>query len=147
MHRTVLAAITAAVLTACSSQVNVKEQIALAETAIVEEDAESTRRYCDRLLADSAAYRSLEATDMARLSILYMQINERTDDHEAVDIAADCFRDAFLLDADSARIYYESLTPDNLKYAMALSSIVSSMDNPHRLDLLGEESSEFADSL
>ncbi|MDE6430446.1 MAG: hypothetical protein K2K65_04680, partial [Duncaniella sp.] len=72
----------------------------------------------------------MEATQMARLSILYMQLNERTDDPNDVEYAVQCFRDAYKINSDSAKAYYSSLPYDQEKYAMTLSTIVHTLDNP-----------------
>ncbi|MCM1163975.1 MAG: hypothetical protein NC339_06990 [Muribaculaceae bacterium] len=138
--------LTIIVFSSCNSG-NLSERVAAAEMAMAAEDVEMTRKLCDDIMSDSVARGSVTATELARLSILYMQLNERTDDHEAVDLAADCYREAFKANADSARRFYESLPVDEVKYIMTLSSIVHSMDNPHQLEDYPDESHEFADSL
>lgn len=70
---------------------------------------------------------------MARLSILYMQLNERTDDPEDVEYAVQCFREAFKINADSAKAYYSSLPVEQDKYAMTLATIVHTLDNPREI--------------
>ena len=137
----------AAALTSCDSHRSVADQVAEAEMAMVGFDVASTRQICDRIMTDSVARGSITATELARLSILYMQLNELTDDHEAVDLAADCFREAFQQNADSARIFYENLPVSLDKYVMTLSSIVHSMDNPKQLEGFSEGNHEFADSI
>lgn len=64
------------------------------------------------------------------LSILYMQLHDRTDDPDALQLATRCYREAFETNADSARMYYEHLPVDQDKYAMTLATIVSTLDNP-----------------
>lgn len=134
-------------LVACDGHHSVSEQVASAEMAMAAEDVVSTRRMCDDILADSVARGSITATELARLSILYMQLNERTDDHEAVDLAADCYREAFRANADSARRFYENLPVDQDKYVMTLASIVHAIDNPRDLDDYPDESHEYTDSI
>lgn len=136
----------AMMLTACGSG-NISERVSTAEMALAAEDVEMTRKLCDDIMADSVAKGSITATELARLSILYMQLNERTDDHEAVELAANCYREAFKANADSARHFYETLPIEDVKYAMTLSSIVQSMDNPSQIDEYPDESQEYADSL
>jgi hypothetical protein len=140
-------AIAAAVITSCDSGRPVSDQVAEAEMAMAASDVASTRRICDQILSDSVAKGSITATELARLSILYMQLNELTDDHEAVDLAADCYREAFQANPDSARMFYQELPVGQDKYVMTLSSIVHSMDNPKQLDGYSDESHEFADSI
>lgn len=138
----------AATCMSCGGRHSISEQVASAEMAMAAEDVVSTRQLCDNILRDSTARGSVTATELARLSILYMQLNERTDDHEAVDLAAECYREAFQANADSARYFYENLPVDEEKYVMTLSSIVHSMDNPHPIEGYPEDDAhEFADSI
>ncbi|MCH5327003.1 MAG: hypothetical protein J1E29_07365 [Duncaniella sp.] len=109
---------------------SLSDKVATAELVMSAEDVVSARRICDDILSDTVTKGTATATELARLSILYMQINERTDDNEAVELAAGCYRDAFQVNADSARWFYDNLPVDQLKYAMMLSSIVHSVDNP-----------------
>lgn len=143
----IIPALAGFLLSACSDSTSVSERVAAAEMAYAAEDVASTRRIIDDIMSDPAAKGSVTATELARLSILYMQLNDRTDDHEAVDLAADCYREAYLADADSAAYYYNHLPADNQKYAMALASIVHSMDNPKSLHDITEQDREFPDSI
>lgn len=136
----------AGLLTACGSG-NISERVSTAEMAMASEDVEMTRKLCDDIMSDSVAKGSITATELARLSILYMQLHERTDDPEAVELAANCYREAFLANADSARHYYETLPVEDEKYVMTLSSIVRTMDNPSQLEDYLDESREYEDSL
>lgn len=149
MHRLIYIIILSAVaiISGCNRTDSSANQVAMAELAMADDDVSATRQICDGIMNDSIAKSGIAATEMARLSILYMQLYERTDDHEAVDLAAECYRESFLINSDSARLFFESLPPDHIKYVMALSSIVSSIDNPYPLDSLGEFSHEFADSI
>jgi len=140
-------AIAGAILSACSDKSSVSDRVAAAEMAFAAEDVASTRRIIDNIMADSTAKGSVTATELARLSILYMQLNDRTDDHEAVDLAADCYREAYRANADSAASFYTHVSADNQKYVMALTSIVHSMDNPKSLDDITEQDHEFPDSI
>lgn len=133
-------------LVSCGSD-TMSERIAAAEMAFAAEDVESTRKLCDDIMSESSANGSVTATELARLSILYMQLNDRTDDQEAVKLAADCYKEAFQANADSARAYYESLPPDEVKYAMTLSSIVHAIDNPKAIEDYTDESHEYVDSI
>lgn len=134
------------VLASCSGGGSVSERVADAEMAYAAEDVALTRRIVDDIVSDPTAKGSITATELARLSILYMQLNDRTDDHEAVDLAADCYREAYRANPDSAAWFYTHLSSDDQKYVMVLASIVHSMDNPKSLDDITEDH-EFADSI
>ena len=113
---------------ACGQNDSVAEQVASAEMAMAESDVVTTRNICDGLM--NRDHGSYVATELARLSILYMQLHDRTDDPDALQLATRCYRDAFETNADSARMYYEHLPVDQDKYAMTLATIVSTLDNP-----------------
>ena len=134
------------VLASCSGGGSVSERVADAEMAYAAEDVALTRRIVDDIVSDPTAKGSITATELARRSILYMQLNDRTDDHEAVDLAADCYREAYRANPDSAACFYTHLSSDDQKYVMVLASIVHSMDNPKSLDDITEDH-EFADSI
>lgn len=124
----------------CHGDHSISEDVSTAELAMATNDVEATREICDNLFGNEDKS-AISATEWARLSILYMQLNERTDDPEVIEYAAQCYREAFRNNADSARIFYENLPVDDDKYVMTLSSIVHSLDNPteipadHDLDL------------
>ncbi|WP_297071813.1 hypothetical protein [uncultured Duncaniella sp.] len=122
----------ALMLGACGGSDSVSDQISSAELALANENVSATRELCNHILKNKGNS-GMEAKQMARLSILYMQLNERSDDPEDVEYAVQCFRDAFSINADSARAYYTSLPYDQDKYAMTLSTIVHTLDNPREI--------------
>lgn len=63
-----------------------------------------------------------------------MQLYDRTDEAEALDLAIRCYRSAFSENADSAKYYYSHLPVDQDRYAMSLSTLVQSIDNPSKVD-------------
>lgn len=118
------------VLTAsCNGSHSISEDVATAELALASDDVSATREICDKLVGASSKD-NVSATEWARLSLLYMQLNDRTDDPEVVGLAAKCYREAFTVNADSARMFYQNLPVEDDKYVMTLSSIVHSLDNP-----------------
>lgn len=142
-----LSLLPALLFVSCDGEKSVSDKVADAELAMAEEDVESTRSIADDILSHRKNNGGITATELARLSILYMQLNDRTDDSESVDLAADCYREAFEANADSAAAFYHNLPVDQLKYAMVLASIVHSADNPDSLEEYPDESLEFTDSV
>jgi len=118
--------------TACGNSRSVADEISAAELALVNDDADAARSLCNGILSHMDK-KPIAATQFAHLSILYMQLNERTDNPEDIGLAARCFREAFRIDADSASAYYSTLPVDQDKYAMTLSSIVHILDNPQEI--------------
>lgn len=131
------------IMCSCHSNHSISEDVATAELAMATNEVEAAREICDNLFGKEDKS-GISATEWARLSILYMQLNERTDDPEVIEYASQCYREAFKNNADSARIFYQNLPVDDDKYAMTLSSIVHSLDNPtdipadHDLDVEGD---------
>lgn len=119
-------------LGSCGNGHSVSEQFAAAEVAIADEDMTATRDICTGILT-TAEKQGIEASDYARLSIIYMQLNDRTDNPDDIQLAAQCYREAFKLNADSARNYYRTLPVEQEKYAMTLSTIVHALDNPQEI--------------
>lgn len=122
----------ALMLISCGSKTSIKEDIASAELSMANEDMMATRNMCEALMSRSEKT-AMEASDYARLSILYMQLNERTDNPSDIEYATQCFRQAYKLNSDSAAFFYSSLPVDQEKYAMTLATIVHSLDNPREI--------------
>ena len=125
----ICAAMTALALTSCGGS-DVSERISSAEMAYAIEDADVSRRICDEIMDDKSRDNSLTATQLGRMSILYMQLYDRTDDADALDMATQCYRSAFETDADSATYFYTHLPVEQDKYGMSLTTLVQSIDNP-----------------
>lgn len=119
------------ILAGCHGNHSISEDVATAELAMASNDITATREICDRLVnAPQESRNGVSAKEWARLSMLYMQLNERTDDPEVVELAAQCYKEAFKVNSDSAIAYFQNLPVEYDKYAMTLSSIVHSLDNP-----------------
>ena len=116
----------------CGGSDSIAERISAAELALANENVDATRELCGELIGQKDR-QTIEAKQMARLSILYMQLNERTDAPEDVEYAVQCFREAFKLNADSAKAFYSSLPVEQDKYAMTLATIVHTLDNPREI--------------
>lgn len=116
----------------CGGSDSIGERISAAELALANENVDATRELCGEIIGQKDR-QTIEAKQMARLSILYMQLNERTDAPEDVEYAVQCFREAFKLNADSAKAFYSSLPVEQDKYAMTLATIVHTLDNPREI--------------
>lgn len=141
-------AILCCVMSACSNS-SISEQVASAEIAFAGDDVAATRRICDEIVGEHTADGSIVATELGRLSILYMQLYDRTDDADALDQATRCYRMAFEQNADSAAYYYSHLPVEQDKYAISLAGIVNSIDHPAEISDLhdGHEGIGEADSI
>lgn len=110
----------------CASAPDADSYLLQAETAVARGDIETATDAA----ADESHIDDLSAKQLARLSIIYMQIADSGEQDEQVGAAADCYRRAFSVNADSAADYYISLPPQKAQFAMVLSSIVGNHVNP-----------------
>lgn len=133
IHLAICVIVIAMSCAACHGSHSIAEDVATAELAMASDDVTATREICDRLVNTPHDNTSISAKEWARLSMLYMQLNERTDDPEVVELAAQCYKEAFNVNPDSARAYYQNLPVEYDKYAMTLSTIVHSLDNPSEI--------------
>lgn len=107
---------------------NADERIVSAVSALEQGDYNHARSICDALVESDAA---MTPSQLGRVSILYMKINEGIDEQtDDVDKAADCFRRAFEQNADSAVAFYTDCSLDDLRYVMMLTTIVKSIEAP-----------------
>lgn len=133
----------------CHDSHSIAEDVATAELALANDDVSATREICDKLVTTHEEKSSIAANEWGRLSMLYMQLNERTDDPEVVELAAQCYKEAFKVNPDSASAYYQNLPVEYDKYAMTLATIVHSLDNPteipadHDLDVSADTISNY----
>lgn len=127
--RYILYMLLALTVTACGNT-PISERVSSAEIAFAGEDVASARRICDEIMGEHDGDGEIAATELARMSVLYMQLFDRTDDADALDLATRCYRSAYEENADSAAYFYAHLPVDQDKYAMSLATLVQSMDNP-----------------
>ena len=106
------------------------------ETTI--QEAEMAVAQGDMISASSIAYKlskgenltGLTATQLGRLSLIYMQIADSLEPEENISKATEYFRKAYDIDADSASLFYSGVERDRLPHVMMLSTLVSSLDAP-----------------
>lgn len=73
---------------------------------------------------------NLTPRQLGRLSMVYMQLADSTDQGDHVSHATECYRKAFEINPDSAASFYSNISPEHTAHAMLLSSIVHSTDIP-----------------
>ena len=108
-----------------------------------------TTEEIDRSLDAADAYLSDgnldDARKTVRLSLLYMQLSDRSDDPTTVGQAINCHRMAYKANADSAAMLYSTLPVDLDPYGMMLGEIVKQLNSPR--DIPADEPIEPVDSL
>lgn len=104
---------------------NIDTEIQSAEMAIARGDITAATSIANHL-CDNRNLSDLSAKQLARLSMVYMQLADSADVDSNVATAADLYNRAYEMNADSAESYFASLPSDQIPYAMILSSIKES---------------------
>ncbi len=99
------------------------------DDALAQGDMRVARSVAEKLVATDAL-NTLNATDLARLSLAYMQMADNEEENSAlVATAADLYRRSCQANADSARAFYDSLSPEQEALATQLFHIVAATDS------------------
>ncbi len=101
-----------------------------AEAAIALGDMGGAQSVASRMLGDENLSH-LSATQLARLSLVYMQIADSTERENSIAQATDLYRKAYDADADSASLYYAGVSPEMYPYVTMLRTLVGHLDNPY----------------
>lgn len=128
----VIAAALSISLGSCTGSADIESQIRSAEMAVAQGDMTAARSVAAHIVDKENLY-TLPASQLARLSIVYMQLSDYdTDESEnSVSTAAALYRQAYEVDADSAALYFSVVTPDKQPYVQMLSTLVGNIDNPY----------------
>lgn len=125
--RNLIVAVGALLAVGCGGKMNVEDELRSSEMAIVDGDMETASAMASHITENSAE--GLSAKQLARLSIVYMQIADSIDNDTNVATAAELYGRAYASNADSADLYYMSLPSEKIPYAMILSNISGSRSN------------------
>lgn len=135
MKISLLAAMAAALsitLGSCSGATDIESQIRSAEMAVAQGDMTAARSVAAHIV-DKENLLTMPASQLARLSIVYMQLSDYdTDDSESsVSTAAALYRQAYDTNSDSAAHYFSVMPPEKQPYVQMLSTLVGNIDNPY----------------
>lgn len=102
-----------------------------AETALEAGDTEKARALCDEAMASDGTS-ALTASQLARLSIIYMKIADKDthDDGEAVGLAVTAYERAMSTSPDSALLYYSSVDNDDTRHVKMLQQVIRGLELP-----------------
>ncbi len=132
---------TALIVASCgkSARNEAAEGLREAEAAVALGDMEAASSVATKVIGPENLS-NLSATELARLSIVYMQIADRTERESSIAQAADLYRRAFASNPDSAAAFYADVNPDLYPYVTMLKTLVGHLDNPYNpeADSLGE---------
>lgn len=83
-------------------------------------------------ITDGRNLSDLSATQLARLSMVYMQMADESNPEVNTAMATDMYRRAFKASPDSAEAYFSSLPFDKMQYANMLHTLTNSIDSPQK---------------
>lgn len=114
-----------AVCPSCSQSVN--DDISTAELAMNDSQFDLATQICDGIVDDNGL-ESLTSSQLVRLSILYMRLDEKVESGDNATKAANCYRTAYAVNADSAAYYYSSVSTTDMSLVQTLNQLVGRRD-------------------
>ena len=129
-------------LNACSRQLSpeaIEESLRQAEIALAEGDMVAARSVLSNLSIDSSANCNMTAAQLARLSMVYMQLADSADQELNTNQAADLYDMAYKSNAHSADSFYRNVDPEHLQYVETLSNHSANRSNPVDISNLPDE--------
>lgn len=129
------------ILSGCRSSIPADEHLSLlddAQCAIENGDYDSARDICDNLIK-GARTEDMTAATLGRLSIIYMQISDNATSDDYTVNAYQCYRNAFKVNADSAKVFYSGINGDDTRLVHMLEAIVRQVDNPNKNNIEDHE--------
>lgn len=135
-------------VTACSStgsSASVADDIAEAEQSVVAGDPSGAKKICDALMKGDAHSR-LTVGDLCRLSMVYMQLADISDEGDNIGYATQCWREAHKMQPDSAKAFYSRVPAEEQEDVILLAALVRTMDHPGSI-VLDEEDIDENDDL
>lgn len=100
-----------------------------AEMAIAQGDMRAAESVTNHVIG-SKPLENFTPRQLGRLSLIYMQLADSTDQGDHVSQATECYRKAYEANADSANAFYSNVPPEHTARAVLLSAIVHSTDIP-----------------
>lgn len=113
-----------------NSATDIEQQLQRAEMAVAQGDMTAAHSAAEHLIGNDNLS-TLPASQLARLSMVYMQMADSMDQDSNVAIATDLYRRAYEANPDSAAMFYSEVSPEHMQYATMLSTLVSNIDNPY----------------
>lgn len=132
LTRSLLSA-TVVCLSACGghSGAEIDKSLDAADAYLADGSLADARRTADAIY--SADTTVMSARQMGRLSLVYMQLSDRSDDPTTVGQAIRCYRLAYRAGADSAAAFYTTLPVDLDPYGILLAEIAKQLSTPRTI--------------
>lgn len=113
------------------STAGIDRSLDTADAYLADGNLSDARNTADAVYSGDSA--SMSARQMGRLSLVYMQISDRSDDPTTVGQAINCYRLAYRAGADSAAAFYSALPVELDPYGLMLAEIVKQLDSPREI--------------
>lgn len=138
-----------AVAAACShgtlSSESIEQSIREAEAAVIAGDMTAAQSAASFFTNDTLSHKNMSATQMARLSMVYMMLADSLDQEGNTNRAADLFDMAYKTNSDSARTFYQGVNHEQMQYVETLSNHSANRAHPVDISKLPDEAE--ADSI
>lgn len=137
--RTLILTLIIATLAACShTAASLEATLRQAESAVARGDMKAATAISRELLG-SQNLSNLSATQLSRLSMVYMQMADIDDPTTHTATATRLYRQALQADSDSTRIYFSTLPPEQLQYYSTLSNLAEHLGRPSDISQFPDE--------
>lgn len=118
----------AVMMGACSSGSSIEDDLRTAEMALANGDMRAAESATQHVVG-SENFSGLTSKQLARLSLIYIQMADSLDRETNVGQAANCYRRAYEADRDSAADFFSTLESDQIPYAMLLRALSQPRDS------------------
>lgn len=120
-------------LYACTQPSTLEDELRNAEMSIANGDMQAAASATEHIVGNRNLS-DLSARQLARLSIIYMQMADSLDREDSVGQATQCYRQAYEANSDSAITFYSGLNPDKMRYAVMLRALATPRDSSYNSD-------------
>lgn len=134
-----------AVMTACQFKPTVESietTLRDAEDAVAIGDMASAESVVAYLTNDPELPARMSSTQLARISMIYMQVADSIDQEGNTNRAADFYDMAYKANADSADAFYRAVEPSRMQYVETLSNHSANRANPVDISSVPDEMEE-----
>lgn len=140
--RSLLSAALVSILTftACTTgtTADIADSLRQAEIAIARGNI-ADAQHAGKYLSNPGLTAMMDASQLARLSMVYMQLADSIDQLENLHRATDLYDMALKANADSAAQVYNNLPPDQLQYYATMAELSMRRSSPLSLDSIADE--------
>lgn len=143
----ILILLTSAILTATAacgprtlSAESIEDSIRQAEDAVAMGDITAAQSAASYIFDDTLSRKNMSASQIARLSMVYMMMADSIDQESNTNRAADLYDLALKTNRDSALKFYQEVYPEHMQYVETLSNHSANRAHPVDISNVPDES-------